>query len=81
MAALTPLLSLDWTADGKGFFISSNPTGHLSTLLYVDLAGNAHPLLQLRNFQASWGVPSHDGKHVAIAEPTMECNAWMVKNF
>jgi len=75
------LLSIDWAADGKGFFISSNPTGHLSTLLYVDLAGNAHPLWQLKNFQASWGIPSRDGKYVAIAAPTIECNAWMVENF
>jgi eukaryotic-like serine/threonine-protein kinase len=75
------LRSLDWAADGKGFFISSNSTGHLSTLLYVDLAGNAHPLWQLKNFQANWGIPSHDGKYVAIAAPTTECNAWMVENF
>jgi hypothetical protein len=38
------LRSLDWDAGGVGFFISSNPTGHLSTLLYVELAGNAHSL-------------------------------------
>jgi Tol biopolymer transport system component len=37
-------MSLDWSADGKGFFISSNPTGRLDTVLYVDLAGNATPL-------------------------------------
>ena len=75
------LLSLDWAADGKGFFVSTNPTGHLSALLYVDLAGNAHSLWQQKNFQASWGIPSHDGKYVAIAEPTAECNAWMVEKF
>lgn len=82
------LLSLDWAADGKGFFISSNPTGQLSTLLYVDMAGNAHPLWQVNNFsrsrlrhQAIWGIPSHDGKHVAINAPTTECNVWMMENF
>jgi eukaryotic-like serine/threonine-protein kinase len=75
------LSSLDWAADGKGFFISSNPNGHFSTLLYVDLAGNAHSLWQVKNYQATWGIPSHNGKYLAICAPTTECNAWMVENF
>jgi eukaryotic-like serine/threonine-protein kinase len=75
------LISLDWAADGKGFFISSNPNGHLSTLLYVDLAGNAHSLWQVQNYQATWGVPSHNGKYLAISAPSNECNAWTVENF
>ena len=75
------LVSLDWAADGKGFFISSNPNGHLSTLLYVDLAGNAHALWQVKNYLATFGVPSHNGKYLAIPAPTTECNAWMVEKF
>jgi len=74
-------MSIDWAADGKGFFISSNPTGRLSTLLYVDLAGNATSLWQVKNFQATWAIPSHNGKYVAIPAPTTECNVWMVENF
>lgn len=73
--------SLDWAADGKGFFISSNPTGRLSTLLYVDLMGNAHSLWQVKNFQATWAIPSHNGKYVAIPAPTIGSNVWMVENF
>jgi eukaryotic-like serine/threonine-protein kinase len=75
------LLSLDWAADGKGFFISSNRSGHLSTLLYVDLAGNTHSLWQAKTYQSTWAIPSHDGKYVAISAPTTECNVWMVENF
>jgi serine/threonine protein kinase len=74
-------MSLDWAADGKGFFISSNPTGRLDTVLYVDLTGNATPLWQVKNFQAAWTIPSHNGKYVAIPAPTTECNVWMVENF
>jgi serine/threonine protein kinase len=73
--------SLDWAADGKGFFISSNPTGRLSTLLYVDLMGNAHSLWQVKNFQATWAIPSHNGRYVAIPAPTVGSNVWMVENF
>jgi eukaryotic-like serine/threonine-protein kinase len=74
--------SLDWAADGKGFFLSSNPTGRLSTLLYVDLMGNAHLLWQAKSFQVStWAIPSHNGKYVAIPAPTVVSNVWMVDNF
>jgi Tol biopolymer transport system component len=73
--------SLDWAADGKGFFVSSNPTGRLSTLLYVDLMGNANSLWQVKNFQATWAIPSHNGKYLAIPAPTVGSNVWMVDNF
>jgi hypothetical protein len=73
--------SLDWAADGKGFFVCSNPTGRLSTLLYVDLMGNAHSLWQVKNFHATWAIPSHHGKYVAIPAPTVGSNVWMVENF
>jgi eukaryotic-like serine/threonine-protein kinase len=73
--------SLDWAAGGKGFFVSSNPTGRLSTLLHVDLMGNAHPLWQVKNFQATWAIPSRSGKYVAIPAPTIGSNVWMVDKF
>ncbi|MGH9505200.1 MAG: protein kinase domain-containing protein [Terriglobales bacterium] len=73
--------SLDWAGDGKGFFLSSNPTGRQSTLLYVDLQGNAHALWQVKNFQATWAIPSHNGKYVALPAPTVGSNVWMVDNF
>jgi hypothetical protein len=74
-------MSLDWAADGKGLFVSSNPTGRASTLLYVDMAGNATQLWRVKNFTASWAIPSRNGKYVAIPAPTTECNAWLVQNF
>jgi len=73
--------SVDWAADGRGFFVACNPTGRLATLLYVDLAGNATSLQKVKNFSASWAIPSHNGKYVAIPAPTTECNVWMVDNF
>jgi hypothetical protein len=73
--------SVDWSADGKGLFVASNPTGRLSTLLYVDLMGNAHSLWQISNFQVTWAIPSHNGKYVAISANTIGSNVWMVDNF
>jgi len=73
--------SIDWAADGKGFFVSSNRTGRVSTLLYVDLMGNTHSLWQVSNFQATWAIPSHNGKYVAIPANTINRNTWMLENF
>ena len=58
--------SIDWAADSKGLFVTSNPTGWKSSLLYVDLAGNAHQLWQVKAASQSWGIALRDGKYLAI---------------
>jgi len=73
--------SLDWAADSKGFFVSSNPAGLRESLLYVDLAGNAQQIWQVNHVWASWAVPSRNGKYVAILGPTINSNVWMAENF
>jgi eukaryotic-like serine/threonine-protein kinase len=73
--------TVDWAADGKGMFVTSSPTGRTSTLLYVDLMGNAHSLWQVSSYQPAWAIPSRNGKYLAIPAPTVESNVWMVENF
>ena len=73
--------SVDWAADSKGLFVTSNPTGWRSSLLYVDLAGNAHELWQVKGSLQSWGIPSRDGKHLAIPAPTTRSNVWMAEGY
>jgi WD40 repeat protein len=73
--------SLDWAADSKGLFVTSNPAGLRQSLLYVDLAGNAHRIWQVDSIWPSWAVPSRNGKYVAIPAPTVESNVWMAENF
>lgn len=73
--------SLDWAADSKGLFVASNPTGLKQSLLYIDLAGNAHPIWQLNNIWPSWAIPSRNGKYVAIPVATVDGNVWMAENF
>ena len=72
---------VDWAADSRGLFVSSNPTGRVSTLLYVDLTGNAHKLWEVRSFFPTWAIPSRDGKYVAIPAPTIQSNVWTLENF
>jgi len=73
--------SLDWSADSQALFVSSNPTGRESTLLYVDLTGNAHKLWQARSYLPTWAISSPNGKYLAIPAPTIQSNVWMLENF
>ena len=75
------LSSIDWAADSKGLFVTSNATGWKSSLLYVDLAGNAHELWQVKGAAQSWGIPSRDGKYLAIPAPTISSNVWMAEGY
>jgi Tol biopolymer transport system component len=73
--------SVDWAADSKGLFITSNPTGRSSVLLYVDLMGNAHKLWEVRSPVPNWAIPSRDGKYIAMPAPTIQSNVWTMENF
>jgi len=74
-------ISVDWAADSKALFVSSNPTGRQETLLYVNLQGAVHPLQSVSTNGSSWAIPSRDGRHLAIAAPSIDVNAWMVEHF
>jgi hypothetical protein len=72
---------LDWSSDGKGFYCGSQlPQG--GTLLYVDLMGNARMLWQYKGGGGEiWGIPSPDGRYLAIRAPVANSNVWMVEGF
>jgi len=72
---------LNWSADGKGFYCGSVST-EASTLLYVDLKGNARVLWQNKGVSGQiWGVPSPDGRYLAIRGDVFNSNVWMLENF
>ena len=72
--------SVDWTHDGRGLLVSSNAAGLISSLLYVDLTGNAHVLWRTMSIPPVWAIPSHDGRYVAMPIPTILGNAWVLVN-
>ncbi len=74
------LNSLDWSPDGKGFFIG-NLSGGSATLIYVDQAGNAYPLWHQKSTTGTWGVPSPDGRQLAILGQEFNGNIWTMENF
>ncbi len=77
------LTSMEWSADGKGLYCgSSSPQG--SNLLYVDLKGTAQVLWkdpELGGNQFLGGVPSPDGRYLAISGGTRSSHAWLVEGF
>ena len=72
---------VDWSADGNALFVSSQ-TPLDATLLRVDLRGEASALWhQKLNFLGTKGIPSPDGRHLAVAGYTTDSNVWMIENF
>jgi DNA-binding winged helix-turn-helix (wHTH) protein/Tol biopolymer transport system component len=76
------LEGLSWDVDGKGL-ISSSSTQRSKVLLYIDLHGHARVLWQQggRVGTRLRGLPSPDGRHLAISAIALDSNAWMMENF
>ena len=72
--------SLDWSSDGKGFFIGSL-SGGSATLIYVDQAANPYPLWHQKSTTGTWGIPSPDGRQLAILGQEFNANIWTMENF
>ena len=65
--------------DGKGFFVGSSD----GALLFVDMDGRSEVLWKR---QTLWGIgpaglPSPDGRRLAISAWTIDSNMWMLENF
>ena len=72
--------SVDWAADGKSLFVSSqSPIS--STLLRVDMEGHATPLWDQPGGWATWAVPAPNGRELAIQGMTSSSNIWMIENY
>jgi hypothetical protein len=71
---------LDWSANGKGFYCgSTSPEG--STLLYVDLKGNAQTLWRDREVSRPdvAGIPSPNGRYLAMWGSAYTSNVWLIE--
>jgi Tol biopolymer transport system component len=76
------LTGLQWSPDGKGLYCGSSPLRG-NAVLYVDLEGNARVLWQSKGVMVGpiWGIPSPDGKYLAIRGQTRNSNVWMLEGF
>ncbi len=74
------LQSLDWASDSKSVLVgTSGPNG--SALLHIDLGGNVQPIWQHPQSQRTWGIPSPDGRHLAMLGESSDANVWTIDNF
>jgi Tol biopolymer transport system component len=73
------LFTMDWTADGKGLFMSVLQPS--CVLLHVDLHGNVQVLWEQLGGYLVFALPSPDGKHVAMPLDLQHANVWMMENF
>ena len=75
------LTGLDWSPDGKGLYCSS-ASQQSHALLYVGLKGNTRVLGQFKGRRGQiWGIPSPDGRHLAILGSVYNSNVWMLEGF
>jgi Tol biopolymer transport system component len=72
--------SVNWEADGKGFFVSSK-SPRAATLLHVSPDGRAQLLWQQKSGRGAVGIPSPDGRYLAISGATADSNVWLIENF
>jgi serine/threonine protein kinase/Tol biopolymer transport system component len=76
----TNLDSLDWAPDSKSVFVGTwGPSG--ATLLHIDLNGSVQPVWRQPQPAETWGIPSPDGRHLAMIAESADANVWMIDNF
>jgi hypothetical protein len=74
------LRSLDWAPDSKSVFVSTSGPRD-AELLRVNLEGLAQPIWQQSRSTQIWGIPSRDGRHLAMLGTSWDANVWMIDNF
>jgi Tol biopolymer transport system component len=74
------LLNSTWASDGKALFVSASISGGYA-LLRVGLDGKAQTLIANHTPDVVLGLPSPDGRNLAVMAATYNQNVWMMENF
>jgi eukaryotic-like serine/threonine-protein kinase len=81
VAGRSGFFTLNWAADGKGWYVANPSVLGEARFLYVDLDGRATVLKSPESVLPPWGVPSPDGRHLAFMNAAISRNAWLIENF
>jgi Tol biopolymer transport system component len=73
------LESVDWMPDSKSMFVGTAPPSG-AALLRVTLDGSVRPVWKSQTGYV-WGIPSPDGRHIAVSGRSWDANVWMIDNF
>jgi Tol biopolymer transport system component len=69
-----------WAANGKALYVPvATPSG--SQLLHVDLRGKVQLVRENLGGDYTFGIPSTDGRHLAIESTADNRNIWLMENF
>lgn len=74
------LAGVYWAADGKSWFVCGL-TQSGSVLLHVDLQGRPAPVWKEKGMTIAYGLPSPDGRRLAIVGTTITSNVWIMEIF
>ena len=74
------LIWLEWSADQAGLF-ASRQGQRGNELFFLDFQGNATSLRKCDGGDTCHGLPSPDGRHLAIIDRDQSSNMWMMENF
>ncbi len=73
---------LYWAPDGKGLYCGVPSRNQGGTILYVDLNGNSRVVWQFKGIGGPvWGVPSPNGRYLAMENHPINSNVWMLEGF
>lgn len=73
----------DWSSDSTGIFVThQSPFGSFVTSLYfIGRDGKVHLLWNPKSYLGTYGVPSPDGKRIALHAEEVDSNLWAIENF
>jgi serine/threonine protein kinase/Tol biopolymer transport system component len=69
-----------WAHDSDGLY-GSSPTQQGDVLLHMNLQGKVHVVWEHRGSLTTLGVPSPDGRQIAMRDWSLSSNVWMMENF
>ena len=78
--SLNNMQFVHWDASGRGLYLSTGARRGRA-LWHLDLRGNADLLWENRGGDWAPGLPSPDGRHMAIQSSDETSNVWMMENF
>jgi serine/threonine protein kinase len=72
--------AIEWAADGKALFVPLVSPGG-AKLVHINLRGEVHLIRENFGGDYTAGVPSPDGRHLAIETTADNKNVWMMEDF
>jgi DNA-binding winged helix-turn-helix (wHTH) protein/Tol biopolymer transport system component/tRNA A-37 threonylcarbamoyl transferase component Bud32 len=76
---LEDIQNIHWSANGDGLYLSSAGTDG-TTLWRVDLEGRPHRIWENRGTNWSAGLPSPNGRYIALQTAEESSNLWMLES-